>query len=87
MVTSHKVSGTKICMKRKEAGLSIAQLANLIGVTPAAVTQYELELREPGPSVFGSIARILGVTMDSLLEEREAADSQNGPVKIQEGGA
>jgi len=69
-----------------EAGLSVVQLARLIGVTDAAVSQYELEIREPKVSILVKLANILGVTMDSLVEERASPEGQGGPGQ-QEGGA
>ena len=59
--------GQQISHHRKRTGLSQKKLAEFVGVTPAALSQYENGRREPNIVVITSIARVFDITIDSLL--------------------
>lgn len=54
--------GEVIITGRIAAGMTQEQLANAIGVTQAAMSRYENDLREPEPETVEGIAAALGVT-------------------------
>ncbi len=58
--------GEALTMARRAAGLTQEQLAEAVGITQAALSRYENDLREPSEDVLAPIARVLGVT-PSLL--------------------
>lgn len=54
--------------RRKKNGLTIAQFARLLDITPARVIQYEGGHKPPDKRM-GSLARALGVEVDELRTE------------------
>ncbi|MGM9549054.1 MAG: helix-turn-helix domain-containing protein [Faecousia sp.] len=72
--------GARIAALRREAGLSQAELAARLQVSPSALGMYEQERREPSVETLVRLSRVLGVTTDYLLtgepaeEERAALD-------------
>ncbi len=54
--------GETIVTGRVAAGMTQADLANAIGVTQAAMSRYENDLRDPEPDTIDRIADALGVT-------------------------
>ena len=59
--------GTRIAALRREAGLSQAELAQRLQVSPSALGMYEQERREPSMQTLVRLSRELGVTTDYLL--------------------
>lgn len=59
--------GVRIAALRREAGLSQAQLAEKLGISPSAMGMYEQGRREPSLQIVGELARILGVSTDYLI--------------------
>jgi len=59
--------GTRIAALRREAGLSQAELAQRLQVSPSALGMYEQERREPSMQTLVKLSRELGVTTDYLL--------------------
>ena len=59
--------GDNIRSARKKAGLSQAELANLAGITKAAISRYESGLRTPRPEHLASIATYLVVSIEELM--------------------
>lgn len=57
----------KIAKLRKERGLSIKQLAELVGVNSSQIVRYESGKNEPTLSVIKNMAKILGVSADELI--------------------
>ncbi|MDE6210712.1 MAG: helix-turn-helix domain-containing protein [Clostridia bacterium] len=53
---------------RKEKGMTQAQLAELLGVTNKAVSKWETGEAMPETSLLLPLSRILGVTVDELLD-------------------
>ena len=59
--------GPRIAALRREAGLSQAQLAGKLGISPSAMGMYEQGRREPSLQLLGDMARLLGVSTDYLI--------------------
>lgn len=59
--------GPRIASARREAGLSQAELARRIQVSPSAMGMYEQGRREPSVETLVAMARELGVSTDYLL--------------------
>ena len=59
--------GPRIAALRREAGLSQAELAARLGVSPSAMGMYEQGRREPAAELLVALARELKVTTDFLL--------------------
>ena len=60
--------GKRIALLRKEKGLTQEELANHMGVSPQAVSKWENDQTCPDISALPKLARLLGVTVDELLE-------------------
>ena len=54
---------------REHAGISQAELAEAIGVTQGAISQYETGRWMPTVDKLKAMAQKLGVTVDELLKE------------------
>ena len=59
--------GIRIAALRREAGLSQAQLAQKLQISPSAMGMYEQGRREPSLRLLGEMARVLGVSTDYLI--------------------
>lgn len=59
--------GIRIAALRREAGLSQAQLARMLQISPSAMGMYEQGRREPSLQLLGDMARTLGVSTDYLI--------------------
>ena len=64
--------------RRRILGLTMKQLANIVGVTEAAISHYETGRREPDNDMLLRIANALGVTVDYLIG-RENSNTQLPP--------
>lgn len=61
-----------IRIRRRALGLTMKQLASIVGVTEAAISHYETGRREPDNDMLLSIANALGVTVDYLIAHEES---------------
>lgn len=61
--------GTQIKKRRKELNLSQEDLANKIGVSRSAVSNWEIERNYPDLQLIVSLSEVLGVSLDDLLKE------------------
>lgn len=52
---------------RKRAGISQVDLAKALGVTQGAVSQWEMGITSPRPSMLLRLADVFGCTVDELL--------------------
>lgn len=59
--------GTNIRIYRKNKGFTQEELANMLGVTPQAVSRWESEAGLPDIGMIIPMAQILGVTTDALF--------------------
>ncbi len=66
--------GTRIAALRREAGMSQAQLAALLGISPSAMGMYEQGRREPSLQLMGELARVLKVSTDYLITGHPRTD-------------
>ena len=62
--------GKRIAHLRKEKGLTQEELAQHMGISPQAVSKWENDQTCPDISALPKLARLLGVTVDELLEGR-----------------
>ena len=60
--------GKRIALLRKEKGLTQEELATHMGVSPQAVSKWENDQTCPEISALPRLARLLGVSVDELLE-------------------
>ena len=60
--------GKRIALLRKEKGLTQEELASHMGVSPQAVSKWENDQTCPDISALPKLARLLGVSVDELLE-------------------
>ena len=63
--------GKRIAHLRKEKGLTQEELAGHMGVSPQAVSKWENDQTCPDISALPKLAKLLGVSVDELLEGRE----------------
>ena len=75
----YQLIATRIQLARKEARLSQADLARSIGLTPAAVANYENRVRRPSAYSLLAIAR----SLDRPLEWFWGYGASDGPVDLQ----
>ena len=59
--------GARIAALRRQAGLSQAQLAQHLKISPSAMGMYEQGRREPPVQTIVALSRILAVSTDFLL--------------------
>lgn len=59
--------GARIAVLRRSAGLSQAELARRLGISPSAVGMYEQGRREPAADMLVAMADIFHVSTDYLL--------------------
>ena len=56
---------------RKKSGYTQAEVAEILGVTAASVSQWENGETKPRSSKLPEIAKLLGCTIDELMEPDE----------------
>lgn len=66
-----KTIGERIKNKRKELGLTQAELAQKLNVTDRAVSKWEVDEGNPDFSILPNLADVLGVTLDYLIKGKE----------------
>ena len=59
--------GQRLAVLRRSAGMSQAELAHRLQVSPSTVGMYEQGRREPSGETLVSLAALFGVTTDYLL--------------------
>jgi len=70
MIDNYKV-GNRIALLRKEKGLTGEKFAELLGVSPQAVSKWENGKCLPESSLLPNVAALLGTTIDSILIPQE----------------
>ena len=63
--------GKRIALLRREKNLTQEELAQHIGVSPQAVSKWENDQTCPDISALPKLARLLGVSVDELLEGKK----------------
>ena len=66
------VLGSRIASLRQRKGMTQAELAAELAVTPAALGAYEQGRRAPSAEMLVTLSRTLGVSVDYLLTGRPA---------------
>ncbi len=74
--------GTRLNRLRREAGLTLADVAAVLGVSKPTVWAWEKGKARPLPERIGAIAAALGVTPDALAEAPGAASSGDAAVSV-----
>lgn len=62
-----RMLGARIAALRREAGMSQAQLAAMLQISPSAMGMYEQGRREPSVQILVRMAEVLEVSTDYLL--------------------
>jgi transcriptional regulator with XRE-family HTH domain len=62
------VNGPALRLRRKDAGLSIKELAARVDCDPTTLTKIELGQRNPSVELLGAVTRALGCTADEILK-------------------
>lgn len=73
--------GKRIAMFRKEKGLKQEELANLVNLSPQAISKWENDQTCPDISLLPELARIFGVTVDELLSGKQEPTVQVLPTE------
>lgn len=60
--------GRRIKSAREHSKLSLAQVAEQIGTSRAAIHDYEMGKKEPSAWVLSRLAPVLGYTIDDLVK-------------------
>lgn len=68
--------GARIAVLRRSAGLSQAELARRLKVSPSAVGMYEQGRREPAADILVALAEIFGVSTDYLLTGKVHSETE-----------
>lgn len=68
--------GDVIRKYRKQAGITQEEMARRLGVTTPAVNKWENNNTQPDIALLAPIARLLGITTDTLLSFRDALSSE-----------
>ena len=70
--------GDRIATLRREKGMSQAQLAERLTISPSAVGMYEQGRREPSVELLVAMAKEFQVSTDYLLTGKPASDTETG---------
>ena len=76
------VLGARIAALRRDAGLSQAELAGQLQISPSALGMYEQGRREPSAQMLVALAKVLGVSTDYLLTGLPAQNQEENLHKI-----
>jgi transcriptional regulator with XRE-family HTH domain len=74
--------GARIAALRRHAGLSQAELAQKLQISPSAIGMYEQGRREPSTQTLVVLARLFGVSTDYLLTGEPAEQERAGLAAI-----
>ena len=70
-----KTLGTMIAELRKQHGMTQLELAEKMGVTDKAVSKWERDLSCPDINSIPSLADILGVSVEELMQVKKEAEA------------
>ncbi len=70
--------GRRISVMRKNAGLTQMELANKLGISYQAVSNWERGVAMPDISNLGALAKILGVTVDDVIGDEKISSIIEG---------
>ena len=75
-----KTFGTWIADLRKQQGMTQLELAGKLGVTDKAVSKWERDLSCPDIHSLPALAEALGVTVEDLMQVKQARDISEKPM-------
>ena len=67
--------GQKIRQARQGKGMTVAKLAEAIGVTDRAVRHWEADLREPMFASVAAVAKATGYPLDHFIDEEDTGEA------------
>lgn len=70
MLDTEKIGG-KIILLRKEKGLTAEKLAEILEITPQAVSKWETGKNLPETSILPKLSDVLGCSIDTILKPKE----------------
>lgn len=73
--------GGRIRYLRQCMGITQAELAERLGVTPATVSKYELNLREPNLKTLRLLTNILHISANELIKDYRGINSIKKDIK------
>ena len=71
--------GAHLAQLRKQQKLSQGQLANLLGITPQAISKWERGKSMPAFSLLPRVCEILGTTPDTLFQLAQGETKEATP--------
>ena len=71
-------NGERIKYLREKNGFTQKDIATRLGVEPAAISKYELDMREPNIEAIKKLATIFNVSIDFLIESEFYCITTNG---------
>jgi len=80
MKTSEAIKKARI-----EAGITQAELAKRLGVTPQTVSQYERGIKNPKIETLARFADALNVNFSSLINQADFIEDENGKLLVGKG--
>ena len=77
--------GGRVARLRKESGITQVQLAETLGVSQQTINAYEMGSRRIAVSALPKLAKVLGVSMEILIDEASRTAHRRGPAaKLQQ---
>lgn len=76
--------GNFLCMLREKKGMTQADLANKLGVTPAAVSKWENGSAKPRVEILFQVATLLGVRAEELMSGQYIAEDTIDPEVVKQ---
>jgi transcriptional regulator with XRE-family HTH domain len=73
--------GARLRVARRQAGLSLRELARQLSVSPSFLSQMENGKSQPSVATLYSIAQVLGVSIDELFHVDDAAPATELPAR------
>ena len=68
--------GEVIRKYRKEKNMTQEEMAKRLGITAPAVNKWEHGISQPDISLLASVARLLGITLETLLSFKDALSQE-----------
>lgn len=80
--TENKTLGSRISELRKQHGYTQGEFADLLNVTPQAVSKWENDISCPDIALLPTIAGIFKITVDELLTGNKKAEIKQEDIKV-----
>ena len=68
--------GSRIAALRRGAGMSQADLAQKLKISPSTVGMYEQNRREPSVEILAQLSQVFGVSIDFLVTGKTASQQE-----------